>query len=78
MDVRAGVVRVRRPRVEHALGFQEGRRELLGEAAIGIRGEEVSDGIHVDHRHGRLLASSVRRCGAAPCIYGMAANSVGF
>ena len=38
MDVRAGVVRVRRPRIEHALGFQKGGRELLREASIGIRG----------------------------------------
>jgi hypothetical protein len=52
---------------------------LEGEAVkkIGIHGEEVRGGIHVDHRHGRLLSRYVRRCGTAP-IHGMAANGAGF
>src|SRR5580704_18629022 len=36
MDVRAGVVRVGRSRIEHALGFQEGGSELLREASIRL------------------------------------------
>src|SRR5580693_3244103 len=38
MDVRAGVVRVGRSRIEHALGFQEGGSELLRKASIRVRG----------------------------------------
>src|SRR5438093_5363554 len=52
MNVRAGVVGMRRARPGNSLGLQERGGQLLGELAIGADGKEVGRSVDVDHRHG--------------------------
>jgi hypothetical protein len=53
MNVRAGVVGVRRTRLGDSLRLQKGGRQLLGELAVGVDGKKVGRRVDVDHRHGR-------------------------
>ena len=53
MNVRAGVVGMRRARVRDSLRLQEGGRQLLGELAVGANGKKAGRSVDIDHRHGR-------------------------